>query len=55
MGIIREKGRAYRIKYLCPKSKNIVVNGKTQYILSCDNPYTPSKYELFYAFFPCIN
>lgn len=42
-GITREKGRADRIKYLCPKSKKIVVNGKTQYVLSCKKPCTPSK------------
>lgn len=42
-GIIRGKGRADRIKYLCPKSKKSKIDGKTQYILSCDNPCTPSK------------
>ena len=42
-GITREKGRADRIKYLCPKSKKTKINGKTQYILSCENPCTPSK------------
>tara|TARA_B110000438_G_C15766654_1_gene629931 strand:- start:135 stop:1565 length:1431 start_codon:yes stop_codon:yes gene_type:complete len=42
-GIIREKGRSNRIKYLCPKSKKAKINGKTTYILSCDNPCTPSK------------
>jgi len=42
-GITREKGRADRIKYLCPKSKKVLINGKTQYILSCENPCTPSK------------
>ena len=42
-GIIREKGRADRIKYLCPKSKKTKVSGRTTYILSCDNPCTPSK------------
>lgn len=42
-GITREKGRADRIKYLCPKSKKVLINGKTQYVLSCENPCTPSK------------
>ena len=42
-GICREKGRADRIKYLCPKSKKTTVNGKTKYILSCENPCTSSK------------
>ncbi|HSH53195.1 MAG TPA: transposase, partial [Bacteroidales bacterium] len=42
-GITREKGRADRIKYLCPKSNKVLINGKTQYILSCENPCTPSK------------
>ena len=42
-GISREKGRADRIKYLCPKSNKVTINGKTQYILSCENPCTPSK------------
>ena len=42
-GICREKGRADRIKYLCPKSKKTTLNGKTKYILSCENPCTPSK------------
>lgn len=42
-GIIREKGRADRIKYLCPKSKRVNIKGKLQYILSCENPCTPSK------------
>ncbi len=43
-GIIREKGRADRIKYLCPKShKTKNSDGKTIYVLSCDNPCSPSK------------
>lgn len=42
-GITHEKGRADRIKYLCPKSKKVNINGKTQYVLSCENPCTPSK------------
>jgi hypothetical protein len=42
-GITREKGRADRIKYLCPKSKRVNINGKLQYVLSCENPCTPSK------------
>ncbi|MGO1528882.1 MAG: transposase [Senegalia sp. (in: firmicutes)] len=42
-GITREKGRADRIKYLCPKSKKVLINGKTQYVLSCEDPCTPSK------------
>ena len=42
-GISREKGRADRIKYLCPKSNKVTINGKTQYILSCENHCTPSK------------
>lgn len=42
-GVTREKGRADRIKYLCPKSKKTRINGKTQYLLDCDNPCTNSK------------
>lgn len=42
-GVIRGKGRADRIKYLCPKVKKTKTNGKTTYILSCDNPCTTSK------------
>lgn len=42
-GVCREKGRADRVKYLCPKSKKTTVNGKTQYVLSCENPCTSSK------------
>lgn len=42
-GTSKEKGRAARIKWLCPKVKKIRKNNKTQYILSCDNPCTDSK------------
>ncbi|WFA09191.1 transposase [Tissierella sp. Yu-01] len=42
-GITREKGRADRIKYLCPKAKKVNIKGKLSYILSCENPYTKSK------------
>lgn len=42
-GIIREESRADRIKYLCPKSKRVNIKGKLQYVLSCENPCTPSK------------
>jgi transposase len=42
-GITREKGRADRIKYLCPKSRKVMVSGKIRYALSCENPCTPSK------------
>ncbi len=42
-GMCREKGRADRMKYLCPKSKKTKINGKTEYVLSCENPCTPSK------------
>lgn len=41
-GIIK-KSRADRIKYLCPKSKRVNIKGKLQYVLSCENPCTPSK------------
>lgn len=41
-GITREKGRSDRIKWLCPKSKKTRINGKTQYILTCENPCTTS-------------
>jgi len=34
-GITREKGRANRIKYICPKVKKTKVNGKNAYILNC--------------------
>ncbi|WP_205617991.1 hypothetical protein [Caldisalinibacter kiritimatiensis] len=39
-GITREKGRADRIKYICPKVKKTRIDGKTTYILNCDNPCT---------------
>ena len=42
-GITREKGRADRIKYICPKAKKINTNGKLSYILNCENPCTSSK------------
>lgn len=42
-GITREKGRADRIKYICPKAKKTKIDGKTTYILSCDKPCTTSK------------
>lgn len=42
-GTSREKGRADRIKYICPKVKKTIVKGKTTYILNCDNPCTKSK------------
>jgi hypothetical protein len=42
-GICKEKGRADRIKYLCPKVTKTTVNRKTTYILHCDNPCSPSK------------
>lgn len=42
-GITREKGRADRIKYICPKAKKINTNGKLSYILNCENPCTGSK------------
>ncbi|MGI6382035.1 MAG: transposase [Tissierellaceae bacterium] len=42
-GICKEKGRADRIKYLCPKVTKTTVNRKTTYILNCDNPCSPSK------------
>ncbi|MGL4373160.1 MAG: transposase [Turicibacter sp.] len=42
-GITREKGRSDRIKWICPKSKKTKINGKTQYILTCENPCTTSK------------
>ena len=52
-GITREKGRSMRVKWLCPKSKKICVNGKTKYILSCDYPCTPSSCGRIYH--PTIN
>ena len=39
-GVTREKGRSMRVKWLCPKSKKVRINGKTKYILSCENPCT---------------
>lgn len=42
-GITREKGRSDKIKCLCPKSKKTRINGKTQYILTCESPCTTSK------------
>lgn len=42
-GITHEKGRSDRIKWICPKSKKTRINGKTQYILTCENPCTTSK------------
>ncbi|MGO1581567.1 MAG: transposase [Peptoniphilaceae bacterium] len=42
-GITREKGRADRIKYICPKAKKTKINGKTTYLLNCNNPCTDSK------------
>ena len=42
-GITREKGRADRVKYICPKTKKTKINGKTTYVLSCQNPCTQSK------------
>lgn len=41
-GVTREKHRSNRIKWLCPKSKKVRINGKTQYILSCGHPCTAS-------------
>ncbi len=42
-GICKEKGRADRIKYICPKVTKTTINSKTTYILNCDNPCSPSK------------
>lgn len=42
-GITREKGRADRVKYICPKTKKTKINGITTYVLSCQNPCTQSK------------
>lgn len=42
-----------RVKWLCPKSKKVRANGKTKYILSCDNPCTPSSCGRIYH--PTIN
>ncbi|AGK98449.1 transposase [Clostridium pasteurianum] len=52
-GITREKGRSMRVKWLCPKSKKIKVNGKTKYNLTCTNPCTPSPCGRIYH--PTIN
>lgn len=50
-GITREKGRAPRIKWLCPKARKTKVNGKTVYILECDHPCTSSKCgRIFHTF-----
>ncbi|MBN4074893.1 hypothetical protein JYT99_03075 [bacterium AH-315-E09] len=42
-GITREKGRADRVKLMCPNVKKTKVMGKTAFILNCENPCTPSK------------
>lgn len=42
-GISKEKGRATRIKWLCPKSKRVRKNKKTYYELSCKTPCSKSK------------
>ncbi len=42
-GITREKGRADRIKYICPKTLKVCSDGTTTYSLNCENPCTPSK------------
>lgn len=42
-GFSKENDRADRVKYLCPKSRRVLIDGKLQYILSCDNPCTTSK------------
>lgn len=52
-GITREKGRSMRVKWLCPKSKKTKINGKTKYILTCENPCTPSPCGRIYH--PTIN
>jgi len=41
-GITRKKGRADRIKWLCPKFEKVRINKKSTYILSCSSPYTNS-------------
>ena len=43
-GICREKGRADRIKYRCPKSKKTKLHGKTKNVLTCQTPCTSSSY-----------
>lgn len=49
-GIIREKGRALRIKWLYPKVRKTRLNSKTSYILECDNPCTTPKCgRIFYT------
>ncbi|MBP1865881.1 hypothetical protein BD780_002555 [Clostridium tetanomorphum] len=52
-GITREKGRSMRVKWLCPKSKKVRYKSKTEYILSCQNPCTPSPCGRIYH--PTIN
>jgi len=52
-GITREKGRAMRIKWLCIKSKKINENKTTKYLLSCEDPCTPSPCRRIYH--PTIN
>ena len=42
-GITRQKNRADRIKYICPKAKKTRLNGKTTYLLNCESPCTKSK------------
>ena len=42
-GITREKNRADRIKYICPKVKKTRIKNKTTYILNCENPCSKSK------------
>jgi len=42
-GPSKEKGRPTRLKWLCPKSQKKTILGKTKYILSCENPCTPSS------------
>ncbi|WP_350343976.1 transposase [Proteinivorax tanatarense] len=43
-GVAREKGRADRVKFKCPKSKKKRVNGKQKSTLDCQNPCTSSSY-----------
>ncbi len=47
-GITREKGRLMRVKWICPKSKKIEINGETTYNLTCENPCTPSPCGIIY-------
>ena len=42
-----------RVKWLCPKSKKVIREGRTQYILSCENPCTSSPCGRIYH--PTIN